>query len=103
MGGGLARPDRPCLARIGTARLVRGARGAESIGSSPFSPKCADGRSTMPTERRRVWYEGRVQGVGFRYTARGLAGGFPVSGYVRNLDDGRVELVAEGDAPVVSS
>jgi acylphosphatase len=57
----------------------------------------------MPTERRRVWYDGRVQGVGFRYTARRLAGGFPVSGYVRNLADGRVELVAEGDASAVSS
>ena len=33
----------------------------------------------------RVLYEGRVQGVGFRYTARGLAGGFPVAGFVRNL------------------
>jgi acylphosphatase len=57
----------------------------------------------MPTERRRVWYEGRVQGVGFRYTARGLAGGFAVSGYVRNLADGRVELVAEGEAADVSA
>ncbi|HEX8198954.1 MAG TPA: acylphosphatase [Isosphaeraceae bacterium] len=57
----------------------------------------------MPTERRRVWYEGRVQGVGFRYTARRLAGGFPVSGYVRNLADGRVELLAEGDVADVAA
>lgn len=46
---------------------------------------------------RLVHYSGRVQGVGFRYTVRGLAEGLPVRGYVRNLPDGRVELWAEGD------
>jgi len=45
----------------------------------------------------QVFYEGRVQGVGFRYTARRVASGFDVAGYVRNLPDGRVELVASGD------
>lgn len=45
----------------------------------------------------RVHYEGRVQGVGFRYTARRVAAGFDVAGYVRNLPDGRVELVASGE------
>ncbi len=44
-----------------------------------------------------VLYEGRVQGVGFRYTARQVARGFELVGWVRNLPDGRVELVAEGD------
>jgi acylphosphatase len=52
----------------------------------------------MTIERRRVLYEGRVQGVGFRMTARRLASGRPISGSVRNLDDGRVELVIEGDS-----
>ncbi len=47
--------------------------------------------------RRTVLFNGRVQGVGFRYTAKGVAGGFDVVGYVRNLPDGRVELVAEGE------
>lgn len=47
--------------------------------------------------RLQVWYEGRVQGVGFRYKARQLASGYEVSGTVRNLDDGRVHLVAVGD------
>jgi acylphosphatase len=50
---------------------------------------------------KRVYYSGTVQGVGFRYTAQGLASGFAVSGYVRNLPDGRVELVAEGAADQV--
>lgn len=44
----------------------------------------------------RVSYEGRVQGVGFRYTARHLAKGFEVSGSVRNLPDGRVEIEVAG-------
>jgi acylphosphatase len=48
-------------------------------------------------ERRTVWYSGHVQGVGFRYTSRAVAVGFDVSGYVRNLPDGRVQLVAEGE------
>ncbi len=47
-------------------------------------------------ERRTVLYRGLVQGVGFRYTARSIAARFAVAGYVRNLADGRVELVAEG-------
>ncbi len=51
----------------------------------------------MHRERRRIYYSGRVQGVGFRYTCHSLARGFDVDGYVRNLPCGRVELVAEGD------
>jgi acylphosphatase len=47
---------------------------------------------------KRVLYSGQVQGVGFRYTARRLAQGYEVTGYVRNLPDGTVELVAEGEA-----
>ena len=47
-------------------------------------------------ERRTVHYVGRVQGVGFRYQTRSLANQFDVSGFVQNLDDGRVLLVVEG-------
>ena len=47
-------------------------------------------------QQREVFFRGRVQGVGFRYTARSLAMGFEVAGYVKNLSDGRVQLVAEG-------
>jgi acylphosphatase len=54
--------------------------------------------SLMRRERRRVLFSGRVQGVGFRYTCQSLAARFEVSGYVRNLADGRVELVSEGDS-----
>jgi len=47
-------------------------------------------------ERRTVYYSGRVQGVGFRYTAAATAQGYDVQGFVKNLPDGRVELVVEG-------
>ena len=44
----------------------------------------------------QIFYSGCVQGVGFRYTAKTVATGFEVTGIVRNLPDGRVELIAEG-------
>jgi acylphosphatase len=53
-------------------------------------------RRQMKRQRVRVNYSGRVQGVGFRYTVKSLAAGFEVCGTVRNLLDGRVELVSEG-------
>jgi acylphosphatase len=46
--------------------------------------------------RRTYYFAGHVQGVGFRYTAKHEAMGHRVTGFVRNLDDGRVELVMEG-------
>jgi acylphosphatase len=51
-----------------------------------------------PKERRTAYYSGHVQGVGFRETTRRLAERFDVGGFVRNLPDGRVEMVAEGTA-----
>lgn len=48
-------------------------------------------------KRVEVYYAGRVQGVGFRFTTREIAKGFEVAGHVSNLDDGRVELIAEGE------
>ncbi len=53
--------------------------------------------------QREVHYAGRVQGVGFRYTVRSLAAGFDVTGFVRNLPDGRVQLVAEGESGEVEA
>ncbi len=47
-------------------------------------------------KRVTACFAGRVQGVGFRATVRQLACGYEVVGTVRNLPDGRVELVAEG-------
>jgi acylphosphatase len=47
-------------------------------------------------ERTKVVFRGRVQGVGFRYTTYSVASQYEVSGYVKNLRTGDVELVAEG-------
>jgi len=43
-----------------------------------------------------IWFSGRVQGVGFRYTVSRIAREFEVCGTVRNEEDGRVRLVVEG-------
>lgn len=43
---------------------------------------------------KQVLYSGRVQGVGFRYSVKQIASGYEVTGFVRNLPDGRVELQA---------
>jgi acylphosphatase len=51
----------------------------------------------------RVIYSGRVQGVGFRATAVTIAQQYPISGYVRNLSDSGVELLAEGDRDQVEA
>ena len=53
---------------------------------------------SVTLQRRRVFYAGEVQGVGFRFNAVNCSRGCAVSGFVRNLGDGRVELVAEGAA-----
>jgi acylphosphatase len=50
----------------------------------------------------RVFFSGHVQGVGFRYMTLQIAKEFEVSGYVRNLPDGRVELEAEGERAQVA-
>lgn len=50
----------------------------------------------MERQRLQVFYSGHVQGVGFRYTVKTLALGYEVTGTIRNLADGRVELLAEG-------
>lgn len=50
---------------------------------------------------KRVIYEGRVQGVGFRYSAKELARGFDVLGTVRNQPDGSVELIIAGETAEV--
>jgi acylphosphatase len=47
---------------------------------------------------RRWFVRGRVQGVGYRYFAQSAAVGLGLTGYARNLDDGRVEVYAVGHA-----
>ena len=69
--------------------------------SDPTEPTSTD-ESDVPQSgdtggvRQTVHYSGRVQGVGFRATAARIAARFEIAGYVQNLPDGRVRLVAEG-------
>jgi acylphosphatase len=57
-----------------------------------------DRTRSMDSHRRiEVHYSGNVQGVGFRYHARTIAQQHDVAGFIRNLEDGRVQLVAEGE------
>ena len=58
---------------------------------------------TTELTRRHCIFSGRVQGVGFRYATRNLAINFDVTGYVRNLPDGRIDVVMEGPAFEVDS
>lgn len=48
-------------------------------------------------KRIQAYYSGMVQGVGFRFTAESIAGDLKVCGWVKNLRDGRVEIVAEAE------
>ena len=48
-------------------------------------------------KRVHVYYSGYVQGVGFRFTAEAIANRLGLTGWVRNLRDGRVELLCEGE------
>jgi acylphosphatase len=56
------------------------------------------GAVSSALECRQVLYSGTVQGVGFRYSTRSIARNYEITGFVRNLPDGRVEVVAEGPA-----
>jgi acylphosphatase len=53
--------------------------------------------SNQARQRREIYFSGRVQGVGFRYTTRAIAAHYDVQGFVENLRDGRVLVVVEGD------
>ena len=58
----------------------------------------------MPTTLSvQVFYTGRVQGVGFRYSVKQIASGYELVGSVRNLPDGRVALLASGEATEVEA
>ncbi len=52
---------------------------------------------------KQVLYEGRVQGVGFRFSVKSIATGYDVVGGVRNLIDGRVELVVQGEEAEIAA
>lgn len=68
--------------------------------AEPDAPKKKDDYKGAPAALM-VHYSGKVQGVGFRATAADIAREYPVTGWVKNLDDGRVQLLAEGPADAV--
>jgi acylphosphatase len=70
-------------------------------GNWPFVADCQG--IVVKRSRMQILYSGNVQGVGFRYSVKSVATGFEVSGTVRNLPDGRVELVAEGPKEELSA
>jgi acylphosphatase len=64
-------------------------------------PQCPDNAPMVVC--KHVRYSGRVQGVGFRATAQSIASGHAVVGYVRNLPQGDVEMVAQGELTEVQA
>ena len=64
---------------------------------------CEAAETGMELERSEIYFSGRVQGVGFRYTTLRMASNYDVTGFVKNLPDGRVLLVAEGRRDEVDS
>jgi len=54
-------------------------------------------------KRVHVYYSGSVQGVGFRFTTERVASKLGLKGWVRNIEDGRVELVCEGEESAVDA
>lgn len=57
---------------------------------------------TSDLTRTTFFVRGHVQGVGFRWWTRAQALELAVSGHARNMDDGRVEVVAQGDPAAVT-
>ena len=57
----------------------------------------------MPDERVTVFVRGHVQGVGFRWWTRARALELGLVGYARNLDDGRVEVLAQGPTEAIDA
>lgn len=51
--------------------------------------------------RKHIYFSGRVQGVGFRFQASWAAKRLDLTGWVRNLDDGRVEMEIQGEPFVI--
>ena len=56
----------------------------------------------MDSTAKHIVFTGRVQGVGFRFTALDIANRYNLTGQVRNLRDGTVEMVAQGSSDDIS-
>lgn len=89
------------------AALVLAISAVVAASDQPTTTKGADNAKGRAAEKRTtarlVHYTGQVKGVGFRATAAELARGYPVTGWVKNLADGRVELLVEGPEEAVKA
>ena len=59
--------------------------------------------SFMAETAKHVIFKGRVQGVGFRWTVHRIVLGYDLTGFVKNLPDGTVEMLAQGDVKEIQS
>lgn len=78
----------------------RTAEAGPEPGHENTHPRNKEDYKGIPTGRM-VYYSGQVQGVGFRATTARMAIAYPVTGWVKNLADGRVQLLVEGPADAV--
>lgn len=70
-----------------------------------MSDQKAPSKITVPSEniQAHIFYSGMVQGIGFRYTTHRIAVSLGLKGWVRNLPDGRVEILTEGRKDAIES
>ena len=92
------------VAQLASA-LGSGPRGRrfKSVRPDHLSRDHSMAKKILTNKRLHLYYSGSVQGIGFRYTAQRIAESLKLTGWVRNLSDGRVEVTVEGSEPEIES
>jgi acylphosphatase len=80
---------------LGTAATIA-AQGSTPKDNGLYGLVNREWAAIMDRTAKHILFSGQVQGVGFRYTARHIAGRYDITGFVRNLPDGNVEMLAQG-------
>ena len=82
--------------------VERSVRDAEVTGSSPVAPTIKTLLMGFIMKKQlHLYYSGRVQGIGFRYTVQDIAASLKICGWVKNLIDGRVEVLAQAEEDIL--